>query len=256
MAQILAWMVAGRRAATGRGTFAQHAMAFVCVAAVTGGLVVNHWRPDRTDMIMLTGPDLFTHFNGEDDFIATSDVPFVEDTPFTVELWFRPNDARRSCLLTYGPVSLMTTSAADGVHPRVQLLQDDGSVFLIDIGTNCLLNEWHHFAATYDRDKLSVYIDGMMQPSRLFRYVDDQSGLVAAASLPRPLVLPDVYPGSATYIGANQPPDGPNPYPFSGDIGEVRIMDSVFYGGPFVPQASLSQSSTTRALLHLTSEGQ
>ncbi|MCA9085177.1 MAG: LamG domain-containing protein, partial [Planctomycetaceae bacterium] len=238
----------------GRAAFARHAMAFACFAAVTGGVIANHLSSNSAVTVVQTGPEMFTHFNGKDDFIATTEVPFVEDTPFTVELWFRPNDARRSCLLTYGPVSLMTTSAADGVQPRVQLLQEDGSVYLVDVDTECSLNQWHHFALTFDGARIIVYINGITHPLRLFRYLDDQTGAIATAGLPDPLILPDFYPGSDTYIGANQKPDGPNPYPFAGDIGEVRIMDSVFYRGPFTPQSNLSPTSTTRALLHLTDD--
>jgi hypothetical protein len=102
-------------------------------------------------------------FDG-DDWVEVADAPSLDlTTGMTLEAWVKPETKagwrnvivkQRAGGLVYGLYSSDDSGRADGVI-RV------GEVDRHASGTQLSLNEWNHVTATYDNDKLRLYVNGL-----------------------------------------------------------------------------------------------
>jgi len=200
----------------------------------------------------IAGPAQFWGFDGDNDVAVIENIPYPEQSPFTIELRARCERPQKASIMTYGPISLMIKPADEGVYFCTNVTDSDDAIYLIDTRKAFPLHQWLHLAVCYDQDQLRLFVNGELQPTKTWLYQWSPDGSdVTETDLPRPLSIVDIYHDPSAYVGANQPQSGTNRIPFKGRIGEIQISKAAFYTNSFSPQMELSPTSKVFCLLHL-----
>ncbi len=222
--------------------------AMVCATAILAH-AHREWLPNpRLEPL---APATYTSFDGLDDYASFDSLGFVDNQPLTMELWMRAAREQTATLLSYGPVTITCVPGQGHVRMRMQVMMSDDEIYLAYTDAPIPLNAWSHWAFTYDGEGLQVFVDGKPQALTISLYRAGK-GTRTNEVLPSPLRLKNVYEGMHTFVGAGQPPSGPNPYPFSGDLAEIRITSAKLYHDAFEPHATYEPTENTIALFHLT----
>ncbi len=108
--------------------------------------------------------------DGIDDYVEVPNSASLNPTDaITIEAWIRQNQQGDELIMKFG------TDWATNSYGYSLITSNDGSVsFWIGVGTypfpmlstgpnNFTLNNWHHLAATYDRNKMKIYVDGVLK---------------------------------------------------------------------------------------------
>ncbi len=187
------------------------------VGAASSTLVVQN------NVVVSQGPH-YVSFDGVDDYAFAADAPALSfgtgtaDTPFTIEMWVRPNSVlgRHQLIGKAGEYRVAFIMGA----VLVQLTDDSAQAFStvatapwFDI--TGLVGGWHHLAVTYDGrggatagDGVTIYLDGVAAP--VIR--ETTSGYLAMENL-----------AGAVQFGRNQDQE----HHYSGGLDEVRIWNAV-----------------------------
>ena len=156
----------------------------------------------------------YVNLDGVDDFVRVADAPALSfgtgttDTPFTMEMWLRPDmvTARHQLLgkageyrvaIFYGTLVVDLHDESSG--SRAQVLTTNA------VDLSALVGGWHHLAITYDgrggstaAEGIAIYIDGVAVP--LWRWAD--AGYVAMENLAFPLEIGHASDLADQYDGA------------------------------------------------------
>lgn len=105
-------------------------------------------------------------FAGNDSFIVVTNAPALNATQQTFAAWFKTarTGAAERCLLDKVPASGYALSVAGSADEKRR-----GRLRFVVNGHECLsdaaVNDgaWHHGAATYDGQKMRLYVDGQLQ---------------------------------------------------------------------------------------------
>ncbi|MFT3884205.1 MAG: gliding motility-associated C-terminal domain-containing protein [Flavobacteriales bacterium] len=179
----------------------------------------------RTFLILLVGLSVAAHgqglhFDGVDDRVTIPNVQLntIGTGNFTLEAWVRGIEAEQ----VEHPRILSNRDARDhgvmfffhglwgGTHYKTLCLQIGGVNYLnVDNGPingSILDGTCHHVAVSKDQDSLRFYVDGQPIGQRAL------VGPVDAATSAQDMMIGN---------------DGPDPHPFKGTIGQVRVWDEV-----------------------------
>ncbi|MEZ5418121.1 MAG: LamG-like jellyroll fold domain-containing protein [Vicinamibacterales bacterium] len=145
----------------------------------------------------------FLEFDGIDDYLLAADADRYSfgtgtaDSPFTLEMWFRPDAMGRHQLIgkwgesTNQEYKLSIISGGIRIDLRDQSAQAGAYAFSL-VNFSSLVGAWHHLAVTYDgrggataADGLTLYVDGVAPP--LFRTTE--AGYVAMENLADPVQI-------------------------------------------------------------------
>lgn len=254
-AQSVCWYLADHRRLNARGSATRRGtlkLGFFSAAflVLTGAVILNVTSEQLAREYV--GPDKSLYFDGVDDHVTVKSVGFAESTPFTLEAWIQFEGNDNGAIATYGPLALFANAASERFGFRVLVNHPDESMLVIDTPIDLLKSKWTHTAVTYDGKSLKIFINGKLQALSTFGL--DRNSESFATSMPEPLVMKDLWPGSDAYIGGivnlNSVED-----PFHGRIGELRLSSSVHYRGDFEPQQEPSTEPNTVILLGLDTEG-
>ncbi len=128
---------------------------------------------DPTLVTTAHGPAI--HFDGDGDRLVVDDNPLDQATQFTIELWFKPDNAWPD---NWQP-RFFHIEAPDNPNRRVTVelrLNDQSQWYLdgfiksesddltlIDDSLVHSVDEWHHAALTYDGSTLRSYVNGTLE---------------------------------------------------------------------------------------------
>jgi hypothetical protein len=129
------------------------------------------------NVIESTGPH-YLAFDGVDDYVQVADAPALSfgngtaDTPFTMELWLRPDAVTKHQLMGKWGESSNQEYRLQIAQGTIRLdLRDQstgGMAYAFTNGGGSLLGGWHHLAVTYDgrggataADGIAMYLDGV-----------------------------------------------------------------------------------------------
>lgn len=138
----------------------------------TGGLAVADCKVNATGLNQNTGS---IYFDGDKDYVMlvdtsnSIDINFVQerkDLQFltgnntkTIELWLKPEQYTGASVFRVGTTATNLSLRTPGQNSSTTWqIVSGGQSFSFNLDT--LLNEWHHFAITYDSDTLRVYHNG------------------------------------------------------------------------------------------------
>ena len=141
----------------------------------------------RSSKTTETTPGKAIKFNGSTDYLSIANDPIMEfgaGTDFTVALWMKTtnwqNDASLASNKDWDSGSRDSWNIALGTDEKgIDVNVGDGSNRADLQAGDINDGEWHHIAATFDRDgSVSLYIDGILEQSTSMAHVGDiNSGL-------------------------------------------------------------------------------
>ncbi|MBI5359621.1 MAG: DUF2341 domain-containing protein [Planctomycetes bacterium] len=201
---------------------------------------VAYYELDR-DIVKGQGISL----NGTSQFISVSDSSFFPQSSATIEFWFKASSIPASSYVTIlskgargtdgaAEYEIMLDSAAT---LDVYRLKDDNVSAEADIATGIQVNQWYHFAVTYDGSSIvKVYLNGQFKTSW------GKSNAIYNST-------------RSLFIGKQEYNAGTPGYYFDGTIDEVRISNNIRYTSNFVPQNTpfITDTNTT-GLWHLDND--
>ena len=142
----------------------------------------------------------YAEFDGVDDYARVADAPALSfgngttDTPFTMEMWLRPDavQARHQILTKSGEYRVAIIYGTLVVDLRDSSTQAMAEALSNGVNLSALIGGWHHLAVTYDgrggtaaANGINVYIDGVAVG--LWRFTD--ASYVAMENLSAPLEI-------------------------------------------------------------------
>ncbi|MDP7399624.1 MAG: LamG domain-containing protein [Lentisphaeria bacterium] len=135
--------------------------------------------------------------DGKNDHLEVPDSPALSPGKFTLEVWAKPSES---------PVPLIASSG----NKLYAVILDKNSQKEYDLSAPAELDAWSHFALTYDRDWLRIYVNGEPKEYRPVKAAD--GGESAIPYTARPVNIGrSFYLDTWTY--------------FAGTIAEVRMYD-------------------------------
>lgn len=253
--QAVAWFVADwRRLETGhhlRGHFRRKlAMMFVPCIGLLAVLAVQQ-SSSEIAMAVSTGPAQSIAFDGAHDSLSVDNIGFESRSPITLEAWVQSNKPHRGAIASHGPISLTVIAAGEGNRFRVHVSASESFVYLLDAKSIFPVDRWTHVAMTYDGDELRMFVNGQSQEMDVSVYEMAGNQVSPNRTLPTPFIIEDLWPGSRLLIGNIRQTDSGAEFHFSGRIGELRLIRSVYYHEEFEPQPTLAIAPETVLLLHL-----
>jgi hypothetical protein len=199
----------------------------------------------------LTGPAISVAFDGVHDSLSVDNIGFESRSPITLEAWVQPDKPHRGAIASYGPISLTVIAAGDGNRFRIHVSASENLVYMMDAKTIFAVNRWTHVAMTYDGDELRMFVNGQLQEMDVSVYEMAGNQVIPNRTLPTPFIIEDLWPGSRFLIGNIRQTDSGSEFHFSGRIGELRLIRSVYYHEEFEPQPTLAVAPETALLFHL-----
>ena len=172
---------------------------------------------------------------------AYLDCGDIMNTPQgTMECWVKPatinnnewllsksKDKNNSMVLGFGPRIFLFQVRTNGQYRYVQVAKKTVTP-----------GKWHHVACTFDKDKVSLFVNGIP-----YRKVSDPGGNYSL----------DHLAGGSLFLGKG---GGKSKEYYNGLIAEVRLSDVVRYQRSFKPQrAPFAPDDNTVALYHFDKDG-
>ena len=198
-----------------------------------------------------TGPVQSIEFDGAHDSLSVDNIGFESRSPVTLEAWVQPDRPHRGAIASHGPISLTVVAAGEGNRFRVHVSASESLVYLLDAKSVFAINSWTHVAMTYDGNEIRLYVNGQLQEMDVAAYEATTNQVIPNQSLPNPFLIDDLWPGSKFMIGNIRQTDSGTQFHFSGRIGELRLIRSVYYHEEFEPQSTLATAPETVLLFHL-----
>ena len=167
----------------------------------------------------------------------------------------QPDKPHRGTIASHGPITLTVVAAGEGNRFRVHVSASESLVYLLDAKSVFAINSWTHVAMTYDGVEIRLYVNGQLQEMDIAAYDATTNQVIPNRTLPTPFIIEDLWPGSQFLIGNIRQTDSGTQFHFSGRIGELRLIRSVYYHEEFEPQPNLAIAPETALLFHLEDEG-
>lgn len=151
-------------------------------------------------------------FDGKNDHLEVPDSPALSPEKFTLEVWAKPSESPAPLIArnyNLGRFSYCLRIASSG-NKLYAVILDKNSQTEYDLSAPAELEVWSHFALTYDRDWLRIYVNGEQKEYRPIKAAD--GGESAIPYTARPVNIGrSFYLDTWTY--------------FTGTIAEVRMYD-------------------------------
>ena len=183
--------------------------------------------------------NLALQFDGEDDRVDLPTLRYDSSHSVTIEGWFTTQAAaeRSTYLIDLGDVFSINGSGLWRTTIR-NYSENDFANYFRGSTKSITPNERTHVAAVYDMSSIQLFVDGVLQESRLERGSPDDDGPVTVPEL-------ELRVGPRDRAGASSLGRS-----FPGIIDEVRISSVARYTEDFTPEERFESDEDTLALYH------
>ena len=177
-------------------------------------------------------------------------IEYDGQSPVTIELWCRPQFPKGFMLTWSGLISLSSDNGQRWAGPSIGVLLGEHELVYLYSLSPLTTGRWHHLAAVYDGQHLTLFIDG--QPQEMGYSRESVAGIHEIAENPE-IILKPLWPELGLTVGSNVLGSSPkHRYPYHGAIREIRLSTGVRYHETFTPPTRMTVDAETLALYRLT----